>query len=191
MPCRFRLNLPILGVGPSSKHHGSNLWLSFNRIVFGPSSKVAWSVYVWQLQTFSHQNMVTSATQENPKKTFSTLFALIFLCCCSVKNSTKKTTGSIVFWVFEITKIGGPLIDISAIKLPQRTPVLMPELVECLVVRRSLIWFLDRWRVWVSTDNQRLIYIVTFHFKLFTKGICWSEWTLLETGDFFFQFLSN
>jgi hypothetical protein len=32
VPCRFSLNLPIFGRGPSFKGHGSNLWLSSNRI---------------------------------------------------------------------------------------------------------------------------------------------------------------
>ncbi len=41
VPWRFFLDLPLLGLGPSSKHHGSNLWLSSNRIVFEASSKVA------------------------------------------------------------------------------------------------------------------------------------------------------
>jgi len=45
---RFSLNLPLLGLGPSSKGLGSNLWLSSHRIALfqwtldlGPSSKVA------------------------------------------------------------------------------------------------------------------------------------------------------
>jgi len=32
VPCRFSLNLSLFGLGPSSKGHGSNLWLLFNRI---------------------------------------------------------------------------------------------------------------------------------------------------------------
>ncbi len=31
-PCRFSLNLPLFGVEPSSKGHGSNLWNPSNRI---------------------------------------------------------------------------------------------------------------------------------------------------------------
>ncbi len=47
VPCRFR-DLPRFGHGPSSKGHGSNLWLSANKIVLfhwtldlRPSSKVS------------------------------------------------------------------------------------------------------------------------------------------------------
>jgi hypothetical protein len=65
--------------------------------------------------------MVTSAKQKNPpKKILFTHFALIFLCCCSVKIQPKKTMASnTVFRVFEITKTGGSLIGISAIKYPR------------------------------------------------------------------------
>jgi hypothetical protein len=45
---RFSLDLPLFGVGPSSKGHGSRPWVSANRIglfhwtlELGPSSKVA------------------------------------------------------------------------------------------------------------------------------------------------------
>jgi hypothetical protein len=31
MPCRFSLDLPLFGLGSSSKGHGSNFWLSANR----------------------------------------------------------------------------------------------------------------------------------------------------------------
>jgi hypothetical protein len=31
VPCRFSLDLPLIGLGPSSKGHGSNFWLSANR----------------------------------------------------------------------------------------------------------------------------------------------------------------
>ncbi len=48
MPCRFSLNLRLLGGEQSSKGKGFNLWLSANRIALfhwtldlGPSSKVA------------------------------------------------------------------------------------------------------------------------------------------------------
>jgi hypothetical protein len=48
VPWRFSLYLPLFGFEPSSKGHGSNLWLSSNRITLfhwtlnlGPSSKVA------------------------------------------------------------------------------------------------------------------------------------------------------
>ncbi len=47
VPCRFSLDLPLFGLGPSSKGHGFNLWLSSNRIALfhgtldlEPSSKV-------------------------------------------------------------------------------------------------------------------------------------------------------
>ncbi len=47
VPCRFRLNLSLFGLGPWSKGCGSNLWLLANRIALfhwtldlGPSSKV-------------------------------------------------------------------------------------------------------------------------------------------------------
>jgi hypothetical protein len=50
VPCRFSLNLSLVGLGPSSKGYGSNLWLSANSIALfhwildlGPSSKVALS----------------------------------------------------------------------------------------------------------------------------------------------------
>ncbi len=32
VPCRFSLDLPLFGLGPSSKGHGFNLWHSSNRI---------------------------------------------------------------------------------------------------------------------------------------------------------------
>jgi hypothetical protein len=32
VPCRFRLNLPLFGLGPSSKGLGTNLKLSTNKI---------------------------------------------------------------------------------------------------------------------------------------------------------------
>ncbi len=32
VPCRFSLDLPLFGLRPSSRGHGSNLWLSTNRI---------------------------------------------------------------------------------------------------------------------------------------------------------------
>jgi hypothetical protein len=45
--CRFSLDLPLFGLGPSSKGHESNLWLSSNKIALfhwtlelGSSSKV-------------------------------------------------------------------------------------------------------------------------------------------------------
>jgi hypothetical protein len=48
VPCRFSLDLPLFGLGPSSKGQRSNLWLSSNRIALfhwtldlGSSSKVA------------------------------------------------------------------------------------------------------------------------------------------------------
>ncbi len=34
VPCGFSLNLPLFGVGPSSKGSGSNLWLSAIRIIY-------------------------------------------------------------------------------------------------------------------------------------------------------------
>jgi hypothetical protein len=47
VPCKFSLNLPLFGLGLSSKGRGSNLWLSTNKIVLfhwtmdvGPSFKV-------------------------------------------------------------------------------------------------------------------------------------------------------
>jgi hypothetical protein len=47
VPCRFRLNLSLFGLGPWSEGCGSNLWLLANRIALfhwtldlGPSSKV-------------------------------------------------------------------------------------------------------------------------------------------------------
>ncbi len=50
VPCRFSLNLPLVGLGPSSKGYGSDLWFSANSIALfhwildlGPSSKVALS----------------------------------------------------------------------------------------------------------------------------------------------------
>jgi hypothetical protein len=53
VPCRFSLDLPLFGLGPSSKGHRSNLWLSSNRIALfhwtldlGSSSKVALIVEV-------------------------------------------------------------------------------------------------------------------------------------------------
>ncbi len=49
--CRFSLDLPLFGLGPSSKGCGSNLWLPTNRIALfhwtldlQPSSKVAFSM---------------------------------------------------------------------------------------------------------------------------------------------------
>jgi hypothetical protein len=54
MACKFSLDLPSFGLGPSSKGHGSKLWLSSNRTVLfhwtlnlGPSSKVAMSLNQW------------------------------------------------------------------------------------------------------------------------------------------------
>jgi len=48
VPCKFNLDLPLFGLGLSSKGHGSNLWFSTNRIalfhwtrVLRPSYKVA------------------------------------------------------------------------------------------------------------------------------------------------------
>jgi hypothetical protein len=48
VPCKFNLDLPLFGLGLSSKGHGPNLWLSTNRIalfhwtrVLRPSYKVA------------------------------------------------------------------------------------------------------------------------------------------------------
>jgi hypothetical protein len=32
VPCRFSLNLPLVGLGISSWGYGSNLWLSANRV---------------------------------------------------------------------------------------------------------------------------------------------------------------
>ncbi len=54
MPCKFSLDLPFFGLGPSSKGHESKLWLSSNRTALfhwtldlGPSSKVAMSLNQW------------------------------------------------------------------------------------------------------------------------------------------------
>jgi hypothetical protein len=51
VPCKFSLDLPLFGLGPSSKCHGFNLWLSTNKIDvsqgtldLGSSSKVTLSV---------------------------------------------------------------------------------------------------------------------------------------------------
>ncbi len=54
VPSRFSLDLPLFGLGPSSKGHGSNLWLLLNRIGLfhwtmdlGSSSKVVFSEVCW------------------------------------------------------------------------------------------------------------------------------------------------
>jgi hypothetical protein len=51
VPCKFHFHLPFFGLGPSSKGHGSKLWLSSKSTALfhwtldlGPSSKVATSL---------------------------------------------------------------------------------------------------------------------------------------------------
>ncbi len=65
VPCRFSLNLPLFGPRPSSKGHGSALWLSPNRIAqfhwtlnLRPSSKVA-------LNHMPHVNIVSIPNSES------------------------------------------------------------------------------------------------------------------------------
>jgi hypothetical protein len=52
VPCRFSVNLPFFGLGPSSKGLGTNLKLSTNKVAWihcsldlGPSSKVAFKIW--------------------------------------------------------------------------------------------------------------------------------------------------
>ncbi len=72
--CRFSLNLPLFGLGPASKGHGSNLWLSSNRsalfhwtLDLGNSSKVALilALLMWDIRD-SH----FSWTQNPSKRKF-------------------------------------------------------------------------------------------------------------------------
>ncbi len=59
VPCKFILNLPLFGLGISSKGRGSNLWLSYDRIAlfhwtlnFGPSFNVALIILYIKCWTF-------------------------------------------------------------------------------------------------------------------------------------------
>jgi hypothetical protein len=72
--CRFSLNLPLFGLGPTSKGHASNLWLSSNRsalfhwtLDLGNSSKVALilALLMWDIRD-SH----FSRTQNPSKRKF-------------------------------------------------------------------------------------------------------------------------
>jgi hypothetical protein len=46
VPYKFSLDLSLFGLGPSSKGHGFNLWLSSNRIaLLDPHLKVMGSTY--------------------------------------------------------------------------------------------------------------------------------------------------
>jgi hypothetical protein len=44
VPCKFSLDLPLFGLGPSSKGHRSNLWLSSYNISLGLGPHLKWSL---------------------------------------------------------------------------------------------------------------------------------------------------
>ncbi len=74
--------LPLFGLGPSSKGHGANLWLSSNRIALfhwtldlGPSSKVALKCPLFLI-------LVESPNPMKPMHALHTLNQCVCVCVC-------------------------------------------------------------------------------------------------------------
>jgi hypothetical protein len=66
VPCRFSWNLALFGVGASLKSHGSNLWLSSNKIAL-----FHWTLdphLKWLLRRLTQKGKATNVVQHGPLK---------------------------------------------------------------------------------------------------------------------------
>ncbi len=107
MPCRFSLNLPLFGLGPSSKGLGSNLWLSSNRIA---SCLLNWQV--WDYEYYGPDEVcrcqcsvvivvVEEATMVCFLRAFDCFHEQVTHCvmvpCSSLYRKSKTTTRTIIY----------------------------------------------------------------------------------------------